>query len=146
MHGENDVELVKAFLANLSTGWDCQPNDLKNAFLQLMLDRVVIYHSTATIRARIVWRTGLEQEILIHRPPANSRSPRWTEAERAIVREYFETASIDELMAMLPRRSWLAITLQGRRMGLSRPNMVGAEGTRAASRAGHRLTASCTWS
>jgi hypothetical protein len=127
---EDDVELVKAFLADLSTGWDCQPNDLKNTFLQLVLDSVVIYHETATIRAHIVWQTGLEQEILIHRPPANSRSRNWTEAELAILREHFETGSTAELTAMLPIRSWRAISLKANRMGLHRPDMVGGRGHR----------------
>ena len=125
---EDDVELVKAFLADLSTGWNRQPNDLKNAFLHLVLERAVIYHNTATIRVRIIWRTGSEQEILIHRPPANSRSPGWTEAELAIVSEHFETASMDELMAMLPGRTWLAIRMKGKGMGLSRTDMAGGRG------------------
>jgi len=125
---KDDVELVKAFLADLSAGWEYQPNDLKNAFLHLVLDKVVICHDTETIRARIIWQTGLEQGILIHRTPANSRSRRWTEDELTTVREHFETANIGRLMAMLPNRTWSAIRMKGKGMGLSRTDMAGGRG------------------
>lgn len=56
--GQVDIEMVEAFLSNLPERWPTLPNGLKNSFLRLLLDKVVIYHRPKTIRAKIVWRVG----------------------------------------------------------------------------------------
>ena len=61
---QDDVELVKRFLGNLKVGWEAQPPQLKNAFLQLVLERVIVVHSPSLIQVQLVWRTGLEQELV----------------------------------------------------------------------------------
>lgn len=45
--GRADIELVKDFLANLGEKWERQPNGLKNAFLRLLLDKVIIWSEPA---------------------------------------------------------------------------------------------------
>jgi hypothetical protein len=122
-----DVELVKAFLADLRTGWNAQPDDLKNAFLNLILERVVIYAEKRTVRAEIIWRTGLVQEILIHRRVCKRR---WTEDEEKILREHFETTPILEILKLFPERTWNSIYQRARALDLSRPNMTGGAGRR----------------
>ena len=116
---QDDVELVKRFLSNLEDGWKAQPPDLKNAFLRLVLEQVIIWHSRALIRVRIIWRTGLEQELVIHRP---YREPfqYWTEDEVEVMRAHFEATPHDELMSLLPNRTWRQIRAKGERLGLNR--------------------------
>lgn len=123
---DEDVALVKTFLANLSTGWDAQPDELKSAFLNLVLERVVIYPDKRTIRAEITWRTGLVQEILIRRRVYKRG---WTEAEESLLREHFESSPIPELLEMFPGRTWMAIYQYGRNeLGMSRSHMRGGAG------------------
>lgn len=125
---DEDVKLVKSFLADLQIGWDAQPNDLKNSFLNLALERVVIHPNKETIRTEIFWRTGLRQELLIHR---RHRKRRWAEAEDALLREHFETTSIPGLLEMFPGRSWSSIYQHARtKLGLTRPDMIGGTGRR----------------
>jgi hypothetical protein len=125
---DEDVRLVKSFLADLQIGWNAQTNDLKNAFLSLVLERVVIYPNERGVRAEISWRTGLRQQLLIHR---RHRKRRWTEAEDASLRRHFETAAIPDLLEMFPGRSWSSIYQHARtKLGLARPDMMGGAGRR----------------
>jgi len=115
----DDVELVKRFLSNLEEGWEAQPSDLKNAFLRLVLDRVTMWHSPAIIRVHLTWRTGLEQELVIHRP---YREPRryWTGNEVEVLKAHFETMPRDQLMALLLNRTWRQIKAKGEGLELER--------------------------
>ena len=125
---DEDVELVRSFLADLKTGWDAQPDDLKNAFLSLVLERAVIYPDERAIRTEIFWRTGLKQEMLIHR---RVHKRRWTETEEALLRKHFETSPIPELLDMFPGRTWISIYQHGHcKLGLSRSDMKGGAGRR----------------
>lgn len=126
----DDVEFVRNFLVNLSTYWDSQPNDLKNAFLQLVLEKIVVWPGRRTIRARIYWRTGLEQEILIHLPPSDRRHL-WSDAELSILKQHYETTPRSELMALLPDRTWKQIVKKAKKLGLKRDKSLG---TRSPSR------------
>jgi len=51
--------------------------------------------------------------------PSVSGSP-WSEEEKAIVQQYYETEEADTLLALLPRRGWGAIVGQGERQHLYR--------------------------
>jgi hypothetical protein len=118
--GQADIDLVKSFIANLDKEWQTQPNGFKNAFLRLVLDRVVIWHKKeGTIRVRLFWRGGLEQELVIHQPHKKKRQP-WTETELELMREYYETSTWDRLLAILPDRTWKAIKNMGAQMGMVR--------------------------
>jgi hypothetical protein len=118
--GQADIDLVKSFIANLDREWQTQPNGFRNAFLRLVLHRVIIWHKKEKeIRVRLVWRGGLEQELLIHRPREKKRQS-WTEAELEVMRKYYEITTWDELLALLPERTWKAIKNMGARMGMVR--------------------------
>lgn len=116
---QNEVELVKRFLANLKVGWEAQPPELKNAFLQLVLERVIVVHSPSLIQVRLVWRTGLEQELVVHRPYFEPRRP-WKEEEISLLETHFETMPWDQLMDLFPKRTWRQIRRKGRNLGLKR--------------------------
>ncbi len=129
--GRADIELVKDFLANLGEKWERQPNGLKNAFMRLLLDKVIIWPEPMQIKVRLFWRVGLEQELLIHRH-CNGMRRVWSGAELGILRAHFETATRGELTAMLPGRSWRGIIGRGKRFGLSRAHHAGNPGQKAA--------------
>ena len=113
--------------------WDEKPNGLKNALLRLLLEQVIIWPGPAKIRVRLVWQFGPPRELVIHRPRVGKRA-RWTERELAFVKEHYETADIDELVEMLPRRTWESIREVGRRLGLSRATKKGGRGHRGKDR------------
>ncbi len=119
MPGKDDIELVRELLANLRKTWQHKRNGLKNALLQLVLDHVTIWADPETIRATLFWRNGWEQKILINRP-GNGPLRYWSDAELKILQKHYETTTKDELLAMLPGRSWKAIRGAAIRQGLSR--------------------------
>ena len=114
-----DVALVKRFLANLKEGWAGQPSKQKNVFFRLVLKKVVVKHYPNLIEATITWQTGLEQELLIHRP---YRKPRqnWTEADEELLKEHYEDTPRDELNRLFPDRTWVQIRRKGNKLGLKR--------------------------
>jgi DNA invertase Pin-like site-specific DNA recombinase len=123
-----DIKLVKQFLSELHTAWDDQPNSLKNTFLSIVLDRVVVHRHKEHLDVEIYWQSGLVQKILVRRHHAK-RS--WTDEEDAILLKRFEESSIPELLGLLPGRSWSAIHQHARRaLELSRPDMKGGTGRR----------------
>jgi DNA invertase Pin-like site-specific DNA recombinase len=126
---QDDIDLVRQFLSNLAEGWKAQPSELKNAFLRLVLDRVLIWHSANLIRVRLIWRTGLEQELVIHRPYREPRQ-RWSQGEQEVLRQHFEMMPWDQLMALLPNRTWRQIAAQGHHLRLKRKVRDKAGGNR----------------
>lgn len=117
--GQAAIESVRAFLENLGDNWDNMPNELKNAVLRLLLDKVIIWHEPATVRVKLIWRSGGEQCILIHRP-RKTKQRNWTQTEIEIMREHYADASRKDLLAMLPNRTWQAIIHRAIILGLSR--------------------------
>jgi len=125
---EKDIDLVRSFLANLKDGWGRQPNELKNAFLSLVLDRVVVYPNRETIRVKLFWQIGLEQEILIDRPFVDAQKT-WTHEEEEILKAQYADMPRDKLLELLPGRSWDAISYRARaHLGLCRRGMMGTRG------------------
>lgn len=116
---QDDIDLVRRFLSNLAEGWKAQSPDVKNAFLRLVMDRVLIWHSPSLIRVHLIWRTGLEQDLVIHRPYFEPRK-RWSRREQEVLRQHFEMTPRDQLMALLPNRTWRQIAAKGRGLGLKR--------------------------
>lgn len=117
--GQADIELVESFLNRLGDIWQAQPNGLKNAFLRLLLDKVILYNEAETVRVRLFWRIGLEQELLIHKPVNQDKHRKWSEAEVEILRQNYTTSIKQDLMAMLPGRRWKTIKNKAKYMGLS---------------------------
>jgi DNA invertase Pin-like site-specific DNA recombinase len=126
--GQAAIESVRTFLENLGDEWPSQPNGFKNTVLRLLLDQVTIWHEPATIRVRLTWRAGFEREMLIHRPVKKKRQP-WTDAEFDVVKEHYATATKDELLSLLPGRTWKAIKRKGHQLGLKRKEAERPKGT-----------------
>jgi DNA invertase Pin-like site-specific DNA recombinase len=116
------VATVRAFLADLRTGWDHQPPGLRHEFVRLILDRVVITAARDHLEATIIWRTGVQQHLWIERPLLwRSGKVPWTEAENAWLRTHYATATVDTLQAHFPQRTYTAIRRHAEELGLPRP-------------------------
>jgi DNA invertase Pin-like site-specific DNA recombinase len=116
------VATVRAFLADLRTGWEGQPAALRHEFVRLILDRVRVHTQHESIEATIVWRSGVEQHLWIERPlPQRGGKERWTEADHAWLRESYASSTRQALEARFPHRSYQAIRRQAETLGLKRP-------------------------
>jgi hypothetical protein len=116
------IATVRAFLADLRTGWDQQPPRLRNEFLRLMLDRVVVNVDCDHVDATMTWRTGVQQQLWIERPlrRRSGKAP-WTEAENIWLRAHYATAPRETLQKRFPHRTHMAIRKQAATLGLKRP-------------------------
>ena len=115
------VATVRAFLADLRTGWDHQPPGLRHELVRLILDRVVINAHREHVEATITWRTGAQQHLWIERPliRRGGKVP-WTEADNTWLRAHYATATREELQAHFPLRTHMAIRKQAAALGLRR--------------------------
>jgi DNA invertase Pin-like site-specific DNA recombinase len=116
------VATVRAFLADLRTGWDQQAPGLRNEFMRLVLDRVVVRVDRDHVEATLLWRTGIEQHLWIERPPIRrgGKLP-WTEEDNIWLRQYYATASREALQARFPHRTVMAVRKQAATLGIKRP-------------------------
>jgi DNA invertase Pin-like site-specific DNA recombinase len=116
------VATVKAFLADLRTGWDRQPPALRNEFLRLILERVIVNAAHDHVEVTIVWRAGARQRLWIERSPTRHSGKRpWTEEDNAWLRTHYATATVDTLQAHFPHRTYTAIRKQAEALRLPRP-------------------------
>jgi hypothetical protein len=115
------VATVRAFLADLRTGWDGQPASLRNEFLRLILDRVLVKAERGAVEATIVWRSGAEQQLWIERPlHQRGGKVRWTDADDEWLRAQYVLSSAQDLHARFPDRSYYAIRRHAETLGLKR--------------------------
>ncbi len=104
------VATVRAFLADLRTGWGHQPPGLRHEFVRLILDRVVINADRNHVEATITWRTGAQQQLWIERPlTRRSGKVPWTEADNAWLQAHYATGAREALQARFPDRTYMAI-------------------------------------
>ncbi len=115
------VATVKAFLADLRTGWAQQSPALKNEFLRLILASVHVHAARDHVEAMVAWRSGTQQRLWIERPPRRrSGKVPWTEADNAWLQARYTTATREERQARFPHRTQMAIRKQAKRLGLTR--------------------------
>jgi hypothetical protein len=115
------VASVRAFLANMRTGWAKQPTNLKNELLALLLDRVTVISGSDTIQATITWRSGETQYLVIDRPVGRrgGKTP-WTDEDRAWLRDHYPTAPKADIEARFPDRHRTAIRKMAGALGVRR--------------------------
>jgi DNA invertase Pin-like site-specific DNA recombinase len=115
-----DFNKVREFLKGLTNNWHTYSLTSRNQLLKLIIDTVEL-RGSQDIEATIVWKTGFQQKVIIHRPISNSKlERRWTEEEDGLLRMMYPSSSTDILMAALTNRTWKAITLRARRLNLRR--------------------------
>lgn len=113
------IDNVRGFLQNIKTIWGQQPDSFKNEFLSIVLDKVIIKLEARSFRVRVIWSTGHEQEILIHRPNFQaSPQNRWTDKEIRTLEEKYPTAQWREIFDSLPRKGIAAVLTKAQKLGL----------------------------
>jgi len=116
------VVTVRAFLADLRTGWGGQPAPLRNEFLRLILDRVLVNAQRDAIEATVVWRSGAEQQLWIERPLHQRGGKRGrTDADNTWLQDQYASSTVQALEARFPERGYQAIRRQAEILGLKRP-------------------------
>jgi DNA invertase Pin-like site-specific DNA recombinase len=122
---QEEIGFVRTVLTDLRTIWADQTDDLRNAFLRLVLDRIIIYPDQSIIRAVVRWRTGVEHVIEIRHPYVDNRRP-WTAEENDLVRAFYNESRV-VLLEKLPNRSWGAIKRQAWKLGVAKGIRTGKE-------------------
>jgi hypothetical protein len=116
-----DIEKVAGFLENLEANWSKYPSHLRNHLLTLLIDRVELRHDRSHVEATIVWKAELKQVVTIQRARPNYNSEkRWREEEDNLLRLLWPSSSWEALLAALPERTRLSITMRATRLRLSR--------------------------
>ena len=119
-----DIEKVIEFLENLEENWNRYPSRLRNHLLTLLVDRVELRHDRSHVKATIVWKIGFQQVVDIQRKRPNySNEKRWREDEDNLLRILWPSSSWEALLAALPERTRLSITMRAGRLRLSRQGM-----------------------
>ena len=116
---QENIDKVKGFLQSIRTIWDEQPSGFKNEFLSIILDKIIIRPERSRFRLSIIWATGHQQEILIHRPHfSSSPENKWTADEVRTLKEKYPAAAWHEIFDGLPRKSISAILTKAKKLGL----------------------------
>jgi len=124
-----DVQMVRQFLSGLSDNWHCYPGSVRNHLLKVLITRAELRHSRdRAIRASVIWKAGLVQEITIYLPPVRyTRDRRWTSEEDSLLRMLWQS-SRDAIEAALPNRTWQGIVGRARTLELHRQRTLSRNG------------------
>jgi DNA invertase Pin-like site-specific DNA recombinase len=115
------VASVRAFLADLRSGWAEQPRDLRNELLRLLLAGVDVDAGRDAIAVTVRWQSGATQTLHIERPPTRRiGKQRWTADEDAWLRAHYAAASVATIRARFPDRTASAVQQRANTMGLIR--------------------------
>ena len=122
-----EVRTAKTFadfqteLEKLAQVWHLKPFREKKEFVNLLVRKAVLsIAATHWIRLDIHWThpTWESETLYIYR--RRGIQLRWTEEERTLIQELYETANRETLLSLLPHKSWNAIKKEARGLGLRR--------------------------
>ncbi len=101
--------------------WDSKPFAIRQEFVNLFIQQAVItIVSTHWIELAIEWRhPAWNNETLYIFRSRGSKSP-WTAEERTLLKTCYETTDREELLTMLPDKSWNSILQEASALGLTR--------------------------
>lgn len=116
-----DIQQVRDFLSQLPSKWFTYPRSMRNRLLKLLIERVELRHDREKIEAKIIWKAGLQQGIIISRPPARgSRDKRWADDEDKLLKMLWPSSSKEVVQGALPNRTWKSITCHAHYLKLRR--------------------------
>ncbi len=116
-----DIQRVREFLSELPSRWTNYPRTLRNRLLTLLIERVELRHDRETIEATVTWKAGLEQKVIIYRPPAKgSRDKRWADEEDKLLKMLWPSSSKEAIQGAIPNRSWKSIACRAHYLKLRR--------------------------
>jgi Resolvase, N terminal domain len=109
----------------LIDAWDTKPLNVRAEFFNLFLVQAVFtVEAPHWIRLDLYWRHPVWQQdsLYIYRP--HGARPRWTDVERVQVKAHYANAKREDLMQLLPTKTWRAIRTEALRMGIQRPGKI----------------------
>ena len=114
----------------LADYWERVPFEDKQSLADVLVKGAYLDEMTAHwLRLEIEWldpQWGTESIYIFRQGGAHKT---WTDAENEIIGEHFPQTSRDEILAMMPRRSWSAIMQQARKLNVKRKrNLVSDSG------------------
>lgn len=112
--------MVRGFLTDLGSRWNEIPNEMRNNFLHIVLDRILVQEEGNHFHVQIIWRSGFTQNLVVYRPANCRRKSAWSEEEESLILEHYATASPQEFAEMLPDRPWHEIHRRAQRLGVKR--------------------------
>lgn len=115
-----DIEQVAYYLGKLLENWDRFPDKLKNIFFRIIIHKIEISRDGQLFTVRIHWRVGSVYTLRIFKPYRGRNVTPWTDEEKEILRTHWPTASQDELIDLLPGKSWVSIRGHGKATGIER--------------------------
>ena len=130
---EETDELTKArkFLSfqsevqKLIHAWDTKPLNVRAEFFNLFLVQAVFtVEAPHWVRLDLYWRHPVWQQDSIYIYRRCGARPRWTDEERVQVKAYYPDAKREDLMQLLPTKTWRAIRTEAIRMGIQRPGKI----------------------
>jgi hypothetical protein len=115
-----EVSMVREFLGNLKSKWAEVPVNLRNNFLRVILDQILVTDFDNYLHLKIMWRSGKVQSLISFRPAAATKKRRWNRSEDDILRSHFAQTPLEEILQLLPNREWSEITHRTHLLGLKR--------------------------
>ena len=116
-----DIQQVRDFLSQLPLKWQAYPASMRNRLLELLIECIELRHDREKIEATIIWKAGLEQKVIIHRPVARgSRDKRWTDEEDALLKMLWPSSSKEMVQGTLPNQTLKSITCHAHHLKLRR--------------------------
>ncbi len=102
---------------------------MRNAFLRVVLDRILVEEVEDRFHLEIHWHSGFKQKLIVYRPAVSLPKTRWTEQEETLISQYYSTSTPEEMMKLLPKRPWDEIRRRARLLTVKRgfPDMTGSK-------------------
>ena len=121
----DQVEDVRAFLDLISKHWNRVSLEARTRFLDILLDRVTVYHdSSLRLELHVQWRTGVVDILEVLRPlPPRPASWRWEPWEDDALRRFYasEPDPRNILAQLKSCRNWTSAMERAWKLGLKRP-------------------------
>jgi DNA invertase Pin-like site-specific DNA recombinase len=120
----DDAEVVELMelLFGTSVTWADLIYSNRQRFIRAATESVTLREaSTQFLELQIVWKGPYARTDTAYIWRNYANGGRYTEEDKAVLRELYPTADRAEILDRLPRRSWKGIIIQACRMGLSRP-------------------------
>jgi len=101
--------------------WEQMKFERKIRAIELFVEHVEVdEESMHFLRVSLAWKLPIEHRETLYIYRRSGTSYEWTQAEEALIREYYPTASVRDMLVLLPRRTWSTIKTQGISMGVRR--------------------------
>lgn len=133
---------VEAFLRTLSRAWPRVKPETKRWFLEVLLDRVTIYHDRSQmVYLHLRWRTGLVDVLRVYRVhPPRPEGWRWDTWEDEAIRAHYPTCQhVSEVLSLVkPFRNWWGAKQRASQLGVHRALKQPPEGVAEHSDFGYK--------